>query len=241
MKLWYIAIGLDRESYGPEYCYEFLLHTRFISNYLSKRIRKSRFTTDGSFNMISVRLGQPQTVQCEIVPVDVLRANLPFDQENYERIKKTTNCEYYLEKLEEGFRKASKCKEVPLQTLLDLIDEFRENGCKNEWLHKKRRFKDKGIEVALNCYFTTWDFRLIATIHSLSTKEVLCSGVLLRTDPDEICFDKEFKDILIDRQNIIVTDFLDHPNFAINLDKAIAGKFDFERLPEQCFTGASSE
>lgn len=230
--MWYLAIGLDRSYFSTEYCYEFLLHTRFISNYLSRRIRTRRFTTDGTFNMISIRLGPLQLRSCETVYPDVLRVSLGLDQKKYEQIKRTQDCEFYLEMFEEGFREASKCKEIPLQTLLDLIDEFRKDGCKNEWLHKRRQFKEKDIEVALNCNFTTWDFKLTATIKCLSTKMELCAGVLMRTDSDEICFDKEFKDILIDDETILITDFLDRPRYAIRLDKALAGKFDFERLPE---------
>lgn len=230
MKIWYIAMGLDRTSFNTDYCYEFKLHTRFISNYLSKRIRKFRVDTDGTFNMIYLSLVPGKPKECAIVPIDVLEAEVAFDQEVYERIKRTTNCEYYLERFEEGFRKAAKCKEIPLQSLLDLVDEFRKNGCKNEWLHKKKRFKEVDVEVALNCYFTTWDFKLIVKINRISTKEELCSGVLMRTDPDEVCFEKRFKDILINKDSIIVTDFLDRPRFVIDLPKAFAGQFDFERV-----------
>lgn len=233
MKIWYIAIGLDRNSYDTEYCYEFDLHTKFISNYLSKRIRKFRFETDGTFNMVFVNVTPGKPKECAIVPIDVLEAEVAFDQERYERIKRTTDGEYYLEMFEEGFRKAAKCKEIPLQTLLDLIDEFQTNGCKNEWLHKRKRFKEADIEVALNCYFTTWDFTLIVTINRISTKEELCSGLLLRTDPDEICFDKEFKDILIDEENIIITDFLDYPRFVIDINRALKKELVFERLPDE--------
>jgi hypothetical protein len=231
MRLWYIAVGLDRGYFDTEYSYEFKLHTRFISNYLSKGIRKFKFETDGTFNMVSVKVTPQRPRECALVPIDVLEAEVSFDQARYEKIKKTTDCEYYLERLEEGFRKASKCKEIPLQILLDLIEEFRKNGCKNEWLHKKKRFKEIDIEVALNCFFTTWDFKLIATVNRISTKEQLSTGLILRTDPDEICFDKEFKDVLLDDENIVITDFLDRPRFSINLDKVLAGKFDFERLP----------
>jgi hypothetical protein len=56
---------------------------------------------------------------------------------------------------------------------------------------------------------------------------------MLRTDPDEICFDKEFKDILIDEKNIIVTDFLDYPQFVIDIKKALNKELVFERLPDE--------
>ena len=233
MKIWYIALGLDLDSFDTEYCYEFTLHTRFISNYLSKQIRKFRVETDGTFNMVFVNVTPHKPKECAIVPLDVLEVDVAFDQERYEQIKKSSDCDYYLEMFEEGFRKARNCKDIPLQTLLEMIDQFQKKDCKNEWLHKKKRFKEADIEVALNCYFTTWDFKLVVTINRISTKEELCCGVILRTDPDEICFDKEFKNILIDEKSILITDFLDDPRFAIDIKKALNRELVFERLPDE--------
>lgn len=231
MNLGYLAIDLDRNSFDIEYCYEFTLHTRFISNYLSKKIRKSKFVTDGTFRMISVRLCS-KNCNGVFLDEDVVQVMLPFDKARYEQIKGTDDCEYYLEMFEKGFKKASEFKEIPLQTLLDFIQEFRDCGYKNEWLHKKKRFKHYDIEIALDCYFTTLDFQLVATITKLSTKEELCSGVVLKTEPDEICFDKEFKDILIDERNIIVTDFIDKPRILIDLEKANNKELISELLPD---------
>jgi hypothetical protein len=43
MKLWYVNIWLNPETgYDNKYRYEFTLHTRFISNYFSKGMRKKR-------------------------------------------------------------------------------------------------------------------------------------------------------------------------------------------------------
>jgi len=233
MKLWYINIWLNpKTGYDDEYRYEFTLHTRFISNYFSKRIRKHKFATDGTFSMISVDPMPKEIEECKIVPEDALTVYVPFEKRRYEQIKGTKDCEYYLELLEEGFRKASKCKEVPLDTLLDLSDEFRKNGYKNEWQHKKKRFKQQDIEVVLNCYFTTLDFRLVATINKISTKEELCSGTVLLTDPDEICFDKMFKDILIDKGKIIITDGFDSSRIIINLKNVLNKEFSYELLED---------
>jgi hypothetical protein len=233
MKLWYINIGLDMGWDPNDYRYEFKLRTRFISNYFSKQMRKkiNWFETDGTFNMISVR-PTPNTLEdSRLIAIDVLQADVHFDPERYEKIKGSPDCEYYLELLENGFRRASKFKEVPLDNLLELIENFRKNGCKNEWLHKKRRFKVYDIEVCLNCYFTTLDFKLVATIRRISTKEELCSGVVLRTDPDEVCFDRRFDDILIDGKYIIVTEpIFENPRIMISLERALSGSLEFQLL-----------
>ena len=243
MKLFYIALGIDDMSLGiagkrPRIAYasEFGYRTNFISNFLSRQIRKAHFETDGTFRMLCVKVTQDEPRRCAIVPDRVLEAQVSFDRERYDRIKGTSDFEYYLEILGQGFRKAADFKEIPLDTLIGIIDEFRKDGYVNEWLHKKKRFKDHDVEVSLNCFFTTLDFRLVATVRRLSTKEELCSGVVLRTEPDELHFDKEFKDVLIDRKNIVITDFLDRPNILIDLDNAREGSFIFAKLPDRTWT-----
>lgn len=129
MTLRYISIGLDYDYYIQEnnkLRYEFKTHTRFISNYFSRAIRKVKFDTDNLFNMISISL-LPKTIlkQTDIKSNDVLKAYLPFNQERYEKIKGTEDCKYYLEVLEEGLKKASEFKPIPLEELLNLIDEFK--------------------------------------------------------------------------------------------------------------------
>lgn len=232
MNLWYINISLNPETgFDVDYRYEFTLHTRFISNYLSKQIRKHRFATDGTFNMVSVNPTPNEVKKCRIVPDAALVVELPFDKARYEKIKGTVDCEYYVELLEVGFRKASQFKEIPLSQLLKLTDEFRKNGYRNEWQHKKKRFKEYDVEVILDCYFTTLEFKLVATINKISTKEELCSGAVLITEPDEICFDKMFKDILIKKDKIIITDgILDSPRILINLKDALKNVLNYEFL-----------
>lgn len=229
MNLRYIHIGPSMERTPNEYRYEFELRTRFISNYFSRAIRTYRFATDGTFRMIGISLVNDNPEDSKLVPLDCLRVQILYDRFKYEEIKGTPACEYYLRLFQEGFKKAAKFKEIPLETLLGIVEEFRAGGCKNEWRHKKKLFRELDISVALDCYFTTNDFRLVATIEQISTKRILCSGVLLQTDPDEICFQGQFKDILIRGNRIIITDGGDSQRFLIDLEQAKSGVFSFRR------------
>lgn len=231
MNLYYISLGLDYNDYvvkNEKLLYHFNLHTRFISNYFSKVIRKQKYKTDGTFNMISVEATEYDVKQTKLVGFgDVIRVNLPFDKNRYEKIKGTSDCSYYLELLEEGFKKASDFKEVPLKVLLSIMEEFRRGGCKNEWLHKKKHSKEDDLEVILNCEFTTNYFQLIATINQVSTKRELVCGVIIKTEPDEICFEGMYKDIIINGYDIIITDKSDSPRIQINKDKVFDGILDY--------------
>lgn len=231
MNLWYINIWLKPETgYNTDYRYDFTLRTRFISNYLSKQIRKSRFKTDGTFNMISVEPTSHELKEGRIVPDAALAAEVHFDKERYEKVKATEDFEYYLQLFETGFRKAAKYKDIPLDALFSLINDFRTTGYKNEWRHKKKRFKAQDLEVILDCRFTTKDFNLIVTINGISSKEELCSGAVITTEPDEICFDGMFKDVLIDKTNIVITDSSDSPCVFISLQEALNKKLSFRSL-----------
>ncbi len=232
MNLFYINLGLEYETYSEyenELRYQFQLHTRYISNYFSRVIRKYRFKTDGTFNMISIDLIEPSLRglnSAKIDPFDVLAVEIPFDRNRYERIKGSNDCDYYLELLEQGFIKASKFKLIPLETLLGLIKNFKVGGCKNEWLHKKKRFKSEDLVVALMCEFTTNYFQLVVVINQLSTKKELVKGVVLKTEADEVVYEGMFKDIIIDK-NIIITDKTDSPRVVINKEAIFNEELEF--------------
>lgn len=234
MTLRYINLWIDTTSgYDEDYRYEFKLHTRFINHYLSIQIRKQKLETDGTYNMISVAPIPNNIEECKIVPLEVLRVTVPFDKNRYEQIKKTSNHEYYLELLGEGFKRASKSKNIPLDSLINLINDFRDNNYKNEWQHKKKKFQEQDIEVILDCKFTSFDFQLIVTINKTSTKERLVSGTLIRTLPDEIYFDKMFKDILVNDENIIITDASDSGRVKIDLKGVLNKKLNFTLLGDK--------
>lgn len=231
MNLRYITLGLDYDTYikiDNKLRYDFQYHTRFISYYFSKAIKKYKFNTKGTFNMVSIALLPKNKLEpTKITGLNVLKTYLPFDEKRYDEIKGTEDCSYYLELLKLGFKKAYEFKPIPLDTLLILIDEFKKGGCKNEWLHKKKRFKDDDLEVILTCEFTTNYFQLIATINQISTKKLLVKGIVIKIEPDEVLFDKMFKDIYID-DNIIITDSSDSPKIIIDKNKIFTGKLNFE-------------
>ena len=235
MKLRYILLELDYDTYivtDNKLRYEFLLHTRYISNWFSRAIRKYKFDTDGVFKMISIDLlPGNQLKQTRICTMDVLSTYLPFDQQRYEKTKGTADCSYYLELLEQGFKKAALFRPIPLEILLNLIEEFKNAGCKNEWIHKKRRFPEEDLQIILTCEFTTNYFQLFITINRISTKTKLVEGAIIKTEPDEIVFEKTFKDVYVD-DRIVITDSLDRPRIIIDKKKAIAGELCFDILQE---------
>lgn len=225
MNLYYINLGLDYDTYvskDNELRYEFQQRTNYINDYFSKAIRKYKFKTDGTFNMINVSLTEYEIKSSSIVPIDVLKVYLPFEKESYESVKGKQECDYYLKLLEEGFEKASNFKPIPHDALLKLIEEFREGDCKNEWLHKKKRFKEYDIEVVLKCEFTADYFQVILIINQLSTKKELVKGVIIRTEVGVSIHEGMYKDILVEK-DIIITDKADSERIVININDVFKG------------------
>jgi hypothetical protein len=230
MNLRYIHLGLDYDDYidrNNDLRFEFQQHTNFIDDYFSKAIRKFKFKTDGTFNMISICPTEYKVEGSTLVPIDVLKVELSFDKLRYEKIKGTEDCSYYLELLAQGFKKAAELKPIPLTTLLDLIEYFKQGDCRNEWVEKKKRFKENDLEVILTCEFTTNYFQLIITINQISTKKELVKGVIIRTDVGVSIHEGMYKDIIIDK-DIIIIDESNSPRIIINYEKIFESKLDFK-------------
>jgi hypothetical protein len=232
MNLRYIALRLNKEQFSDDDRYDFKCHTRFISNFFSKSIRKIKFNTDGTFDMICIDVCT-KVGKSKIIPLNALSVDIAFNQNRYKKIRGGNDSSYYLELLEEGFRKASELKAIPLNDLLHLIVEFRNNGCKNEWLYKKKKFKEDDIEAILTCEFTTNYFQVVAIINQISTKKELIKGIVLRTEPDEVLYEKMFKDILIVKNKIVIVDASDSPRIVIKKDKAMDGILEFEIIGDK--------
>lgn len=231
MQLRYITLFIDYGSgFMDPFRDQFNLHSRFVSNYLSIQVRKLKIKTDGTFNLIGISPSLNIKHICRIVGEKSLQVRIEFDRRYYERLSKQNKYEYYLQLLEEGYRISTQFKEIPVDTLLLLHQKFREGGYKNEWVHKAKRFKEYNIHVVLSCFFTSVDFQLVISIHDLKTKELLVAGTVIRTLPDEIHFQKNFKDVKIEKEELIITDFLDRPRVALKLTDIYKKEFRFSLL-----------
>lgn len=236
MNLNYITLGLDYDLYSVknnELRYEFQQFTCFIGDYFSKSIRKLKFKTDGTFNMISIELNDIEVKRCSIVPDKVLKVELTFNQNLYESTKGTSDFSYYLEMLEKGFFKAAEFKDIPLESMLYMIESFKQGGCKNEWIHKKKLFQREDIEVILKCYYTTYYFQLWVQINQISTRKKLVQGVILQTEVGVSIHEGMFNDIFIIDHNIIITDKFDSHRILINKHKIFQEILDYKILGDK--------
>lgn len=213
-------------------------NTRFIDNYLSKAVRKLKIETQG-FNMLSVTIEQNPTQEIDLSECFLtLTANVLFSQEQMNKLVSITDyntrIEQYLMLLEQGYEIANKYYDIQIDKLLNLHQEFRVGGYKNEWLFKKKIIKNYGIYVFFKCYFTAFEFRLELEVYDQKQTHLITKGVVYRTAPDEIFFSKDFnKGIETDGNKMYLLNFLDKRAFGFNLDLLADGEFNLVYLNDR--------
>ena len=225
MELRNILLRAEYGIYDENFFITFHDNVNFISNYMSKRIRSYHIKTDGSYNLLCISLTTGEN-SSRIESVNALTVYLHFSLEDKKRYLQLKNekerFEFYLSLLEKGYRIAEKLKPIPIELLIYLHSEFRKNGYKNERLFKKKRIKEYGIKVVLTHCLTSYDYQLKLFIYNMNN-ELIGQGCIYKTLPDEILFDKNVRHLIVDGKKLIVTDFLDHPQFVCSLDDLSRG------------------
>jgi hypothetical protein len=230
MKLRYINLCMNGESgYDENFedCYSY--HTRFINHFLSIQVRKLHIETN-DFRMVAIEPVINNKIECKIISDNALNINLPFNKDMYEKMNSFERTKYNLELISKAYDLAYKEKFfTDTQELLKLNKLFETLNYKNEWLHKRKTFKELNLEVYLNCYFTINQFELKISAYDLKNKlPFLEDQMLLKTWPDEVFFDYKFKDIMIVKDKLIVTNKFDEKNFIIDLENLFNGKLKYK-------------
>ena len=235
MRLRYISLRAEYGVYDDTFFHVFMDNVRFISNYLSRRIRCFHIETDGTYDMISVSITNSQD-SCSLESGNVLAVKIHFDEESlkmYLKMKEEIlRFEFYLSILEKGYIIASKHKDIPLNILLDLQQEFRTGNYLNERIFKTRRINDFGIIVELFHCLSSYDYKLKINVYN-SKKELIGKGVIFKTLPDETLYDKKVRNLTTDGHDLIVTDFLEKPQFVGSLTDLCKGIVKFECVDEK--------
>lgn len=226
MKIRYITLWINHEFYSginDRFRVRFNANVRFINNYLSKAIRKEN-VEDFGFRMISINLSSKiETVQQKFLEVDkALSVVLPFnsvEQEKYLRISdEFARYDFYLQKIETAYIHICKTYRLPIETFINILYRFRVDGYSNKWLWKKKLLRDRDLYVFFNCSFTSFDFTLSIDAYNAKRTVLKISDVLLRTYPNELCFDKDFRHLVINADEFTITNFLDKPLLSVCID-----------------------
>jgi hypothetical protein len=220
MNLTYILLGLNYDEYiinNNNLRFEFQKKVDFINDYLSKNVRKLRFKTDGTFNMISISLTEIEPSSTGLEAMNILNVFLPFDKNLvlYSDGIKFNN--YCMRLLEIGFKKAALFKKIPLNDLLEVITEFKAKDFKNTWILKRKKIKEIDLEIILKCEFNSDFFQLYLIVNKVSIKMELVNGLIIKTKTGISIHEKMFNDIVVTKKEIIILDNENTPTIKISL------------------------
>ncbi|NJL56722.1 hypothetical protein HC928_17365 [bacterium] len=100
--------------------------------------------------------------------------------------------------------------------MLAKIEEFREGGYVNRWIHKSKLLRSVGLRATLNCDLDTRRFVLMLRLEKNGV--VIFEEPILETKPDEVIFAYRFKDIVLEGRTLVVTNKFGDPAYRINID-----------------------
>lgn len=232
-----ILCATDSQSFVNRTGERFGDNAEFISSYITKAVRKLHFKTDETFNILAI---QPSfdggAFKLTRYPYPTAEVFVPITVTEWKDYLSTTpdqsvaRYEFALSVLERGYRIASKYKDIPVDALLGIHDEFRKEGYRNEWTFFKKRFKEDGVSLYLRCYFTAFDFRLYAELYDYKESVLLDKQLCLRTFPSDVCFYHQFRKVVVLQELIMVKDFLGYDSFIIERAPLNMGRLIIETI-----------
>ena len=205
---------------------KFNYNVEFINWYLSKSIRKYQIESHINYNTLSVRPTNKEE-HCMIIPENCLSVKFKLTEEERQQYMQMINpydrYEYYLALLERGYHIANVHFDVPMELLLKLHEQFRNNNYKTEWVFKKMHITEYGRDIIFRGKFTSFDFKLDLEIYSHRSIDLLNSATIWRTPPHYMCFYKDINKISEVGAKIVVFNFLGKPHLEIETSSLIMG------------------
>lgn len=209
----------------------FEVNVNFINNYLSRAVRKLKIETDGSYNLIGVELCKDNKPDEFSDYFKTILIHEQLDMGKFQYYKTQTQLEarydFYLTLLEMGYKRAYQLNDsVPVKRLVSLHDEFRAKSYKNEWIWKRVTIREKGLQVFLKCYMTTFEFRLELEAYVYPQEDLVCQGIVLRTAPFEESYVSTLRKVQVLDDVIAIIDHLGFANITIDIHLLQKGVFN---------------
>ena len=223
MILKHVYLYLNLLEYADDLSTPFGFKTRYVCNFLERRLRHVRFHTEG-FSKICVQGRENPSDGCPIVSINAAVPEVHFDQPLYESLSDGDLHEFFIDMLVRGLRKCGDSHEIPLDVLLSGIEEFRSGGYRNEWVYKTKLFRAQHIRATLACKLTISEFTLNLSVSR--SDRVLFDQTILRTLPDEIIFEHQFRDMSVTGDELIVTGKFGHTLYTLPLSELDCGTPD---------------
>lgn len=207
-----IVIGMDDKVGGKIYASHFDFHVTFIRYSLSRQLRMLKFETDGTFDELIIIVSDKipeKPIYFGKGDFDGLTmySFCPFNKQLYDALNEREKCEYYVCLLKETLLKISRIKDIPLSQMNEWLDNLIADHFIYRWPFKKYTIPEIGITLDLESSLSTNEYLLNGTIYRGrgKKKQMIGSGRLVRTKPDELFFSFITKYKVIDNDCVIFT------------------------------------
>lgn len=214
MLLKHVYLYLNLDEYPDALVTPFGFRTRYVCNYLERRLRSLRFHAEG-FSKICVQGRHAPEESCPIVPENAVVPAVRFDELRYKALGPDEHHEFFIDMLCQGLEKCARHHSVPLAQMLEAIDEFRRGGYKNEWTQQKKLLRPLALRSSLHCSLDTQ--RFILTLKLERKDQTVFEQRILETEPDEIIFGYQFKEVALEGNNVVVKNRFGKPTFSLDL------------------------
>lgn len=218
MLLKHVYLYLHLDEYPADLATPFGFRTRYVCNFLERRLRELRCHADG-FNKICVQGRRRPLEACPVVSDHAALPTVAFDQAKYESLRPGEEHEFFIAMIVEGLERCARQHRIPIAELRAAVEEFRRGGCRNEWTHQKKLLRQLGVQASLLCSLDPERFRLNLKLEKKGVAAV--ERRILETKPDELIFAHRFKDVLVDGDSVVVKDTFGKTTFSMRVPRAL--------------------
>ncbi len=214
MRLKYVFLYLRPEEYPGELGSSFDFKNRYLCNFIERRLHELKFDALG-FNKICVQGRHRPEELCPIMSENAAVPSVAFDEERYNSLGANAHHEFFIGMLLEGLEKCARHHKIPLSDIKAAIEKFRHGGYRNEWTHQKKLLRGVGLRASLLCTLDTE--RFVLTLKLERKGDTVFEQPILETQPDELIFAYQFKEVVLEGETIVVKNKFGEPTFAVDL------------------------
>lgn len=219
---------IDNNSGDVKYRVTFNYRVFFIGYYLSQRLKKEKFGTDGSFDTIHIFAGTENYDDLVGKQADRIYMSIPikFDFAYYDNANERERCHYCIEIYKAALARAARVKPIPYDKLVFWLDELEAKDYIDTWKFRNMLIREYGLRIHFTACLTTNDFTIRADVYRKLNEPPICGGIVVRTKPDSIHFNHIIKKFPIEGNRLYICDRWNDRFFSLDLNQLAAGNFE---------------
>ncbi len=206
-----------------DYCYQVRLKSTHISNYIERNcLRELKFQTEEySGIIITLHYGYPEEkmTDCDEPFISLTKCvslNMILDKEKYDAIKSDNDFrEFIYDTMVYAFKKIEVKYPIPSKEILASYNELKNKKFINEWIAIKKTDRKRKLVAELYCTLTI--DRFILTLKIYQDKQEIYNKVILETDSDVYAYGYSVRNLVIEKNEILVLGVGDKITFSLDL------------------------